>query len=68
MKKANANGLHSAQPWNNAILGSLSHVTTTYARTVVALVLAISALAVFYTARHLEFLTSRNQLISSEKR
>lgn len=40
----------------------------TYAKTVVVLVLAISALSVWYTARHLELLTSRNDLISSHKR
>ena len=56
------------QTWSNAILGSLSHLTTTYARTVVALFTAMTVLVAFYTARHLELLTSRNDLVSSDKR
>ncbi len=64
----NVNEPRAAQPGSSALLGSLSHVTMRSARTVVGLVLAISALAVWYTNRHLDFLTDRNQLISSEKR
>lgn len=56
------------QLWSRALFRSLSRVTMTYAGTVVVLVLTISALAVWYTAHSLDFVTSRNQLISSEKR
>jgi hypothetical protein len=45
----------------------LQPVTTTSAKTVVILVLAISALAVWYTVGHLQFLVSRTQLISVDK-
>src|SRR5215475_11859459 len=54
--------------WSSALLDALSHVTTTYARAVVGVVYALSGLAVWYTNRHLDFLTDRNQLISSQKR
>ena len=56
------------QLWSRTLLSSFSQVTTTSAKTVVVLVLAISALAVWYTVRHLEFLVSRTQLISVDKR
>lgn len=56
------------QTWSNAVLGSLSHLTTTYARIVVVLALATAVLAAFYTARHLELITGRNDLISPDKR
>jgi hopanoid biosynthesis associated RND transporter like protein HpnN len=62
------NPFQMARSWSSALLDLLSHTTTTYAKTVVALVLAISALSVWYSRRHLDFVTSRNQLISSEKR
>jgi len=62
------NPFHVARSWSSALLSLLSHTTTTYAKTVVALVLALTALSVWYTRRHLDFVTDRNQLISSEKR
>lgn len=61
-------GPRTVSPWSRRLLGAFSHVTTTYARTVVVLVVAVSVLAAWYTWRHLDFLTSRNQLISSNKR
>jgi len=62
------NPFHVARSWSSALLGLLSHTTTTYAETVIALVLALTALSVWYSRRHLDFVTDRNQLISSEKR
>lgn len=65
--KVSVDGPRPSQTWSRAIFGSLGQVTTSYARTVVTLTLALSVLAVFYTARHLEFLTGRNDLISPNK-
>lgn len=59
--------LRLTRQWSRALLSSVSQVTTTSAKTVAILVLAISALAVWYTVRHLEFLVSRTQLISVDK-
>ena len=50
------------------LLDCLVHVTTTYAKTIVVVVLVTSVLAVFYTFRHLELLTSRQELISPDNR
>jgi hypothetical protein len=61
------NELRLTRQWSRALLSSVSQVTTTSAKTVAILVLAISALAVWYTVRHLEFLVSRTQLISVDK-
>src|SRR5262245_5083877 len=61
-------GPYSSQTWIPVLLGSIGRIATSYAYTVVIVVLALSILAVFYTARHLEFLTSRNDLISPNKR
>jgi uncharacterized protein len=52
---------------SKGILDFLSHWTTAHPRTIVALVLSLSALSVLYSYRHLEFLTGRNQLISADK-
>src|SRR5262249_21861452 len=61
-------GPRTASAWSHRLLGAFSHLTTTYARTVVVLVCAVSVLAAWYTWRHLDFLTDRNQLISPDKR
>ena len=58
----------SGQTWSRSFLGSLSHLTTTYARTIIVVVLATSVLAAFYTARSLELVTGRSALISPDKR
>src|SRR5262249_12721591 len=67
-RQTSPRGPRTASPWSRRLLGTFSHLTTTYARTVVVLVCAVSVLAAWYTWRHLDFLTSRNQLISSDKR
>lgn len=46
----------------------LAGVTTTYAKTVLVLCMLLSAVAALYTVQSLEFLTGRNELISSKKR
>lgn len=67
-RKVNVDGSCSVQRWSSVLLGAVSHLTTTSARTVVVVVGVLSVLAVVYTARHLEFVTDLNQLISSHKR
>jgi len=49
------------------LLHLLARLTTTYPWTILALCLALAGLAAFYTVRHLEFVTGRNDLISSDK-
>ncbi len=54
--------------WGSVLFSLLSIATTKYAKTVVALTLTLTALLVWYTKHNLDFVTDRNQLISSEKR
>jgi len=53
--------------WSNVFLYSWIRGVTTAAPLVVALGIALSILAVWYSAHHIEFLTGRNDLISSNK-
>src|SRR5215813_9944685 len=54
--------------WGSVLFRLLSTITTKYAKTVVVLTLLLTALLAWYTKRNLDFVTDRNQLISSEKR
>ncbi|MEW6439968.1 MAG: MMPL family transporter [bacterium] len=49
-------------------LDSVFHLTTAWPKTILALFLAVTALATIYTLRHMELLTGRMEMISSEKR
>jgi uncharacterized protein len=54
--------------WEQRLLSSLARLTTTRAKTVVTVSLILAGFAATYTVRHLEFISGRNDLVSSEKR
>ena len=54
--------------WEQRLLRSLALLTMTYARSVVIVCLVLTALAAVYTVQHLQFISGRNDLVSSEKR
>ncbi len=54
--------------WSSVFLYSWIQRVTTMTPLVITCGLAISILSIWYTARHMEFLTGRNDLVSSNKR
>lgn len=60
--------LRALVKWEQRFLRWLAWLTTTHAWAVLLSCLALAALAVVYTLRHMEFVTGRNDLISSDKR
>jgi hypothetical protein len=54
--------------WEQRLLRSLALLTIAYAKTVVLVCLALTAFAAVYTVQHLQFISGRNDLVSSEKR
>lgn len=54
--------------WRQVAGDQWSHLVPLAALTIVTFGLGISGLSLWYTSRHLEFLTSRNDLISAHKR
>ncbi|MBI3799465.1 MAG: hypothetical protein HY268_21170, partial [Deltaproteobacteria bacterium] len=54
--------------WSSGLCGCWSQMMVTAAKTVVVLGLALSVWSLWYTSRHLQFITDRNELVSSHKR
>lgn len=54
--------------WSRVFLYSWIQKVTTGASHVIVLGIALSGLSLWYAAHHLEFLTGRNDLVSSHKR
>lgn len=54
--------------WEQRLLRSLAWLAITYAQTVIALCLVLTVCAAAYTVQHLQFISGRNDLVSSEKR
>lgn len=54
--------------WEHRLLRALAVLTITYAKTVVLGCLALTVVAAAYTVQYLQFISDRNDLVSSEKR
>jgi len=56
------------QTWSDRFVSSWIHGVTTAAPLVFALGVALSVRSLWYATRHMEFLTGRNNLVSTDKR
>ena len=54
--------------WEQRLLRFLALLAMTYARAVVIVCLVLAVFAAVYTVQHLQFISGRNDLVSSEKR
>jgi hopanoid biosynthesis associated RND transporter like protein HpnN len=69
VKQSSSSGLSQLLiAWEQRILRSLALLTVTYAKTVVLVSLVLTGFAAIYTVQHLQFISGRNDLVSSEKR
>ena len=69
MKQSSSSGpAQVLMAWEQRLLRSLALLAMIYARTVVIVCLVLTVFAAAYTVQHLQFISGRNDLVSSEKR